>query len=105
MIRTETVKLSGILGLAYKEKLASGGAGLAIVTPGDRAAYTINKRDGRAVAYGAVDPQVFTNAVIDEAIELTRGLRYKRLGKVTKVYDDSHCDETPAELETGDDKP
>jgi len=105
MIRTETVRLSRIVGLAFKQKLAVGGTGLAIITPDDRAVFTINKRDGAAVPYGAVDTAVFTPAVVDEAMELTRGLTYKRLGSVTKVYDDSHCDETSVDLETGDDKP
>jgi len=105
MIRTETVKLSNGLGLAYKQKLVSGGAGLAIITPNERAAYSINKRDGSAIPYGDVNGTIFTGAIVDEALELTRGLPYKRLGKVTKVYDDSHCDETPVELETSDDQP
>ena len=103
MIRTETVKLNSIIGLAYKEKLAAGGAGLAIITPNDRAAYTINKRDGKAVPYGPVNGNVFTSAVVSEALELTKGLSYKRSGKIIKVYDDIHCDETSAELETEDD--
>ena len=105
MIRTETVKLSTVVGLAYKQKLAAGGAGLAIITPNDRAAYTINKRDGSAVPYGTVDGSVFTDAMVNEALELTRGLSFKRLGKVTKVYEDCHCDESSAELESEDDKP
>jgi hypothetical protein len=91
--------------LAYKQKLTSGGAGLAIMTQFERAAYTINKRDGAAVPYGGVNDGVFTEAVVGEALELTRGLPYKRLGQVTRVYADSHCDETPAESESGDDKP
>jgi len=105
MIRTVTVKLNSLAGLAYKQKLVAGGAGLAIITPGERAAYTINKRDGKAVPYGPVNEIVFTDAVVNEALEATRGLPFKRLGKVTKVYDDIHCDESPAELETDDDKP
>ena len=105
MIRTELVKLNSLAGLAYKQKLTAGGAGLAIVTPHDRAAFTINKRDGSVTPYGTVDGGVFTSAVIEEALELTKGLPYRRLGKVVKVYDDIHCDETPADLETEDDKP
>ena len=105
MIRTETVKLSSLVGMAYKQKLTAGGTGLAIVTPDDRAAYTINKRDGKVVPYGTVSESVFTSEVVDEALELTKGLPYRRLGKITKVYEDSRCDETLAEQETEDDKP
>ena len=105
MIRTEIVKLSQVAGLAYRQKLVAGGAGLTIMTPDDRAVYTINKRDGSTVPYGTVDLALFSGAVVDEALELTRGLPYKRLGKVVKVYDDFHCDETAAELDTEDDKP
>jgi len=105
MIRTEIVKLNRIVGLAYKQKLVAGGAGLTIITPNDRAVFTINKRDGSTVPYGTVDAALFTSAIVEEALELTRGLSFKRLGKVTKVYDDSHCDETSAQLEADDDKP
>ena len=105
MIRTETVKLSRVAGLAFKQKLAAGGAGLTIITPDDKAVYTINKRDGSAVPYGVVDLKLFTPKVVEEALELTRGLSYKRMGSITKVYEDSHCDEASVDLETGDDKP
>jgi len=105
MIRTEIVKLKSIAGLAYKQKLTAGGTGLTIMTPDDKAVFTINKRDGGAVPYGIVDNVVFPGKVVEEALELTRGLSYKKLGSITKVYDDSRCDESSAELETGDDKP
>jgi len=105
MIRTPTVRLTRIAGLAYKQKLVAGGAGLTIMTPNDKAVFTINKRDGSTVPYGIVDTVLFTNAVVEEAMELTRNLSFKRLGNVTKVYTDNHCDETSAELEADDDKP
>jgi hypothetical protein len=103
MIRTAAVKMTSINGIAYKQKLAAGGAGLAIVMPGDRAAFTINKRDGACVPYGKVNTDIFTDKVTGEALELTRGLPYKRLGVVSAVYDDKRFDETPVELETEDD--
>ena len=102
MIRTEAVKLVSIKGLAFKQKLTAGGAGITIVTPEDRAVFTINKRDGSCAAYGPVNGEVFTAAIAAEAIELTQGLPYRRLGKITRVYDDCHCDETSAELEAED---
>ena len=104
MIRTEAVQLTSIKGLAYKQKLVAGGAGITIITPEDRAAFTVNKRDGSAVAHGHVNGALFPETAVAEALELTRGLPYKHLGKITKVYADNHCDETPAELELEDDK-
>jgi len=85
--------------------MAAGGAGLTIITPDDRAVFTINKRDGSTVPYGVVDAKLFNSKVVEEALDLTRGLSYKRLGSITKVYDDSHCDESSVDLETEDDKP
>ena len=104
MIRTDTVRLTAINGLAYKQKLAAGGAGITIMTPADKAVFTINKRDGSCVPYGTVDGGAFTKNVIAEALEVTKGLPYRRLGAVTKVYDDIHSDETSVELETEDEK-
>jgi hypothetical protein len=104
MIRTDTVRIASINGLAYKQKLAAGGAGVTIITPDDKAVFTINKRDGSHTPYGKVNAEVFTKKVVEEALALTRGLPYKRLGGVDKVYADAHSDETPVELETEDAK-
>jgi len=102
MIRTELVQLPKINAIAFKQKLTSGGAGITIITPEERAVFTINKRDGSCAPYGSVNVELFTNEILNEAIELTRGLSFKRLGKITKVYPDSHCDEGPADLEEDD---
>ena len=104
MIRTEAVKTTTIPGMAFKQKLQAGGAGITILTPDDRATFTINKRDGSCVPYGKVDTSVFTEAVINEVLELTKGLPYRRLGKITKVHLDAPYEETPAEQEVEDDK-
>ena len=104
MIRTETVQVAAIKGMAYKQKLTSGGAGITIVTPDDKAVFTINKRDGTCVPYGQVNTAVFTASIIDEVLELTRSMSYRRLGPVSKVYEDNHCDEGPVELEVDDAK-
>ena len=103
MIRTEAVYLTTIKGLAYKQKLKAGGTGITVMTPEDKAVFTINKRDGSCVPYGVVDAGVFTQTVTDEVIELTKGLAFRRLGNITKVYDDIHSDENPVELEIEDD--
>jgi len=76
MIRTEAVRIESINGLVYKQKLVAGGAGITIITPDDKAVFTINKRDGSCVPYGKVNSEVFTAAIVEEALELTRGLSY-----------------------------
>ena len=104
MIRTEAMRLASVKGLAFKQKLQAGGAGITIITPDDKAVFTINKRDGACVPYGKVNSDVFVQAVIDEAIELTKGLPYKRLCIISKVYPDIHCDEGSVDLEVEDSK-
>jgi len=104
MIRTEVVKIASINALAYKQKLVAGGAGVTIITPDDKAVFTINKRNGTVVPYGQVNNEVFTAAIVNEVLELTKGMSYKRLGNITKVYADNKCDEDPVDLETGDAK-
>ena len=104
MIRTEAVRLTTIDALAYKQKLGSGGSGITIMTPDDKAVFTINKRDGKCVPYGSVNAELFKAKVINEAIALTQGLPYRRLGNITKVYEDIHCDESLVDLESEDSK-
>jgi len=104
MIRTETVQLKSIKGIAFKQKLKAGGSGITIMTPDDSAMFTINKRDGSCVPFGQADTKCFTDVVTGEVLDLTRSLPFKRLGKVTKVYEDYHCDESSAELEVDDTK-
>ena len=104
MIRTEAVKTKTIPAMAFKQKLTAGGAGITIITPDDRAVFTINKRDNSCVPYGKVDAKVFTQDVIDEVLELTKGLPYRRLGKITKVHVNKPCEESAAELEVEDEK-
>jgi len=104
MIRTEAAQLTSIKGLAYKQKLAAGGAGITIITPDNKAVFTINKRDGSCVPYGQADGEVFTAAAVKEALALTSGLPYKRLGNIAKVYADNRCDELPAGQDEPDEK-
>ena len=104
MIRTEAVKLTTIPGMAFKQKLQSGGAGITILTPDTRATFTINKRDGSCVPYGKADTKVFTDTITKEVLELTAGLPYRRLGTITKVHIDAPCEETLVEHEVDDEK-
>ena len=104
MIRTEAVQLTAINARAFKQKLNAGGAGITIITPHERAMFTINKRDGTCVPFGKVNIEVFNPEVVAEAFESTIGLPFKRLGKITKVQHDKKCEEGLVEHETDDDK-
>ena len=104
MIRTEAVQLTTVNGLAFKQKLKDGGAGITVITPDDKAVFTINKRDGSYTPYGPVNVEIFNAKAIDEAFELTKSLPFRRLGAITKVYPDIHCDEGSVDLEVEDDK-
>ena len=104
MIRTEAVSLKTIKALSFKQKLKDGGAGITIIAPDDKAVFTINKRDGSYAPYGPVNAEVFNAKVIDEAFELTKSLPFRRLGAITKVYPDVHCDEGSLDLEVEDEK-
>jgi hypothetical protein len=85
MIRTKTVDMATIKGIAYRQKLKEGGAGLTILTENDKAVVTINKRDGSYVPYGLLNEKIFTEAVWEEAFDLTNGLPYRRMGTAKYV--------------------
>ena len=78
MIRTSMVELSAIQGIAYRQKLKSGGSGITIIRY-DRsqpAIATIDKRSGKCVPYKKYDANDFPDEAFNEAIELTQGLPY-----------------------------
>ena len=104
MIRTEAVKTATIPGMAFRQKLQAGGTGITIITPHERATFTVNKRDGSCVPYGKVNEKVFTESVIKEVLDLTMGLPYRRLGSITKVHVNKPCEESPVEHEVDDEK-
>lgn len=84
IIRTATVELSEIPAIAYKQKLAAGGAGLKIHRL-DRDAvgvYTIDRRGGVPSPYGPVDSKLFPEEALLEAVELTLGMPYSKRGKI-----------------------
>ncbi|MCL2054169.1 MAG: hypothetical protein FWG90_07010 [Oscillospiraceae bacterium] len=82
MIRTQTVQLNSIEGVAYRQKLTAGGSGITVITANDKAVATINKRDGSFAHYGKVNEKVFTDEIFNEAVALTNGLPYRLLGSV-----------------------
>ena len=103
IIRTKAVELSTIPAIAYKQKLASGGAGIKILrTDGSSAVCTIDKRTSEMVPYGSIDEELFPFAAFDEAFELTNSLPYSARGNIKVVEleeilpDDVH-EEAPVE--------
>jgi hypothetical protein len=82
MVRTNVVEMASIKGITYRQKLKSGGSGLTIMTEKDKAVVTINKRDGAYLPFGTLDAKIFTEAVFEEAFDLTQGLPYRRLHPV-----------------------
>lgn len=103
IIRTKAVELTSIPAIAYKQKLAAGGAGIKILRMDDdkSAVCTIDKRSGDMVPYGKVDEKLFPMEAFDEAYELTSGLPYSARGAVklqpTQVQTDDVVEEAPAE--------
>jgi len=84
IIRTPAIELSVIPALAYKQKLAAGGAGIRVLRLDRQASgiFTIDRRSGEAKPYGDIDTALFPEEAIDEALELTDGLPYSARGKI-----------------------
>lgn len=84
IIRTTAVELASIPAIAYKQKLASGGAGLRIMRLDQDAAavFTIDRRTGDATPYGDYDQYLFPPEAVAETQELTSGLPYTARGKI-----------------------
>ena len=84
IVRTTAMELSTIPAIAYKQKLASGGAGLKILRLDQDAVgvFTIDRRGGPLQPYGNVDATLFPPAAVYEALELTQGIPYSARGKI-----------------------
>ena len=103
IIRTKAVELSAISAIAYKQKLASGGAGIKIMrTDGQTAVCTIDKRTADLIPYGIIDETLFPMEAFDEAFELTNSLPYSARGNikllaVEEAQPDDVSEQAPAE--------
>jgi len=85
IIRTQAVELSSIPAIAYKQKLAAGGAGLKLyrLDSDETAVFTINRRTGDAVPFGPHNKlELFPEEAVQEALELIQGLPYSARGKI-----------------------
>ena len=111
IIRSAAVELSEIPAIAYKQKLASGGAGIRILRLDEdaKAVFTIDKRTGQAIPFGPVNSGLFPEAAVDEALELTVGMPFSARGKIKltaftddRIDDREDEDVTPDEPESAD---
>ena len=84
IIRTPVVELTKTSALAYKFKMASGGAGIKIIFEGidNTETFAITRR-GEVVS---TTPQGTVSDAALEALELTMGLPYSARGKVKAVF-------------------
>jgi len=106
IIRTRATELTTIPAVAYKQKLASGGAGVKLmrIDREETAVATIDKRTGEPVHYGIVDESLFPYEAFEEAVDLLEGLPYSARGKlkinVTDAPDavDIDADGTPEKI-------
>lgn len=83
MIRTTVVNLSSIKGIAYRLKLPSGGSGIVIIREGAKqpGIASISKTSGDAILTDNTSKRLYPQKAFKEAMELTAGLPYKKLGK------------------------
>ena len=92
IIRTTAIELATIPAIAYKQKLASGGAGIKLfrLDKDATAVFSIDKRTGDAIPFGSYDDALFPDEAVLEALELTVGLPYTARGKLKiTVFDDA----------------
>ncbi len=84
MIRTDVVTLSTIDGVAYRQKLTAGGSGIVILKRGAKqpGIASISKTSGEAILTANTSKKLYPEKAFKEAIELTAGMPYHRLGKV-----------------------
>ena len=102
MIRTSVVSLTTIPAIAFRQKLPSGGSGVTILRADAKqpGIAGISKTSGEAIIDGRTDKDLFPAEAFAEAIKLTAGMPYKKLGgvKVTADMVAQTQPETPEEI-------
>ena len=95
MIRTKAVKLSIIPAIAFRQKLSSGGSGITLLRsdvkqPG---IASISRTSGEAIPNKQTDLKKYPMDAFKEALELTKGLPYKKQKSVKadeKLFMEQH---------------
>lgn len=85
MIRTSTIELTVIPAVAYRQKLPAGGSGVTILRYGEKQCgiASVSTRSGKAIPAPNTPADLYPEEAFQEALDLTRGLPYRKLGKVT----------------------
>lgn len=97
MIRTNSVKLTTIPALAYRQKYPSGGSGIVIIRadetqPGIAA---ISKTSGEPIISDNTPADSYPKEAFEEAMKLTVGMPYRKQGKPRVVAQDLQKAEEP----------
>lgn len=84
MIRTKTVELTSIKGIAYRQKLLAGGSGIVILreNTAQPGIASISKTSGEPIPTVNTSKKLYPLEAFKEAIALTAGLPYKKQGIV-----------------------
>ena len=103
MVRTNVVTLSTIKGVAYRQKLLSGGSGIVILRedsaqPG---IASISRKSGEAIPAENNPKNLFPKEAFQEAINLTAGLPYRKHGGI-KLKGEEFIEEAPVKEDTID---
>lgn len=80
MVRTETVNLTVIPAIAYRQKLTAGGSGIVILRSDAKqpGIASLSKTSGEAIPTKNTQGSLYPKEAFDEAIALTAGLPYKK---------------------------
>ncbi len=98
MLRTNTVTLTVIKGIAYRQKLPSGGSGIVLLREDAKqpGIASISKTSGDAIPAANTPKELYPQDAFKEAIALTSGMPYKKQGSV-KVKGMPEVPETASE--------
>ena len=89
MIRTDTVSLTVIPAVAFRQKLKQGGSGIVILRPEARqpGIASISRTSGAPIINQQTDQKLFPEEAFKEAMRLTLGLPYRKTTPVKLAED------------------
>lgn len=101
MVRTNVVNLTVIDAIAYRHKLPGGNTGIVIYRAGisQPGIGAISRTSGEIVPTVNTPKQHYPAEAFAEALELTRGMPYRKLGKVAKYDGAKEVEEAVVEEE------